>query len=64
MWNERTYSKFDLAHRLQLKNGNLKTVHLGYVKRMYLKLDSYRSFYPFYPLCLTIILCYIIIYSS
>ena len=26
----------------KLKNGNLKTVHVGYVKLMYLMLDSFR----------------------
>ena len=33
--------------RQKLKNGNLKTVAVGYVKRIYLMLDSYSVFLPF-----------------
>ena len=38
--------------RHKLKNGNLKTGHVGYVKRIYLILDSY-SFFVFLPFSLT-----------
>ena len=33
--------------RQKLKIGNLKTVAVGYVKRIYLMLDSYSVFLPF-----------------
>ena len=50
--------------RHKLKNGNLKTVHVGYVKRIYHMLDPH-SFLSFLTILFNlIILCYIIIYSS
>ena len=50
--------------RHKLKSGNLKIIHVGYVKRIYLMLDSY-SFLSFLTILFNlIILCYINIYSS
>ena len=51
--------------RHKLKISNLKTVHLGYVKRIYLILGSYSFFLSFLSILFNlIILCYIIIHSS
>ena len=37
----------------ELRNSNLKTVYVDYVKRIYLMLDSYRFFILFNHFCLT-----------